>query len=51
MDKRSFIRDCNRVQKIIDIDIRVAALIVLRDNDISIAPHYIDSIYNIVKSD
>lgn len=51
MDKRSFIKNCNKIQRIVDIDIRVAALIVLRDNDVSVAPCYVDSVYNLVKSD
>lgn len=36
--RREFIQECNRIQKNLDIDICVAALVVLRDAGVDIAP-------------
>ena len=36
--RREFIQECNRIQKNLDIDICVAALVVLRDAGVGIAP-------------
>ncbi len=48
LQRREFIQESNRIQKRLDIDIGAAALIVLRDADIDIAP-YIDPVYDWVK--
>lgn len=45
--RREFIQECNRIQKALDIDIAVAALIVLRDRKVPIDP-YVDRVYGLV---
>lgn len=44
IQRREFIQECNRIQKRLDIDIAVAALIVLRDGGVPIDP-YVDEVY------
>lgn len=39
MQRREFIQECNRIQKSLDVDICAAALIVLRDAGVDIAPY------------
>lgn len=48
MQRRDFIQSCNRIQKRLDIEIGVAALIVLRDAGADVAP-YLDAVYDSVK--
>lgn len=47
IQRREFIQECNRIQKMLDIDIAVAALIVLRDRKVPIGP-YVDRTYGLV---
>ncbi len=49
LQRREFIQECNRIQKGLDIDIGVAALIVLRDAGVDITP-YVDPVYDWVRS-
>lgn len=44
IQRREFIQECNKIQKRLDIDIAVAALIVLRDGGAPIDP-YVDEVY------
>lgn len=44
IQRREFIQECNKIQKRLDIDIAVAALIVLRDGGVPIDP-YVDEVY------
>ena len=48
MQRRDFIQSCNRIQKRLDIEIGVAALIVLRDAGADVSP-YLDAVYDSVK--
>ena len=48
MEMREFIPSCNKIQKRLDIDIGVAALIVLRDRGIDIST-YADEVYEYVR--
>ena len=48
MQRRDFIQNCNRIQKRLDIEIGVAALIVLRDAGADVSP-YLDAVYDSVK--
>ena len=48
MQRRDFIQSCNRIQKRLDIEIGVAALIVLRDAGADVSP-YLDTVYDSVK--
>lgn len=48
MQRRDFIQSCNRIQKRLDIEIGVAALIVLRDAGADVSP-YLDAVYESVK--
>ena len=48
MQRRDFIQNCNRIQKRLDIEIGVAALIVLRDAGVDVTP-YLDEVYGSVK--
>lgn len=47
IQRREFIQECNRIQKALDIDIAVAALIVLRDRKVPVDP-YVDRVYGLV---
>lgn len=47
IQRREFIQECNRIQKSLDIDIAVAALIVLRDKGVPIDP-YVNRVYRLV---
>lgn len=49
MERRDFIQNCNKIQKRLDVDIGVAALIVLRDNGTDITP-YVEDAYSYVAS-
>ncbi len=49
MDRRDFIQSCNRIQKRLDIEIDVAALIVLRDAGTDVSP-YLGAVYDSVKA-
>ncbi len=49
MDRRDFIQSCNRIQKRLDIEIGVAALIVLRDAGIDISL-YLGAVYDSVRT-
>ena len=44
MHRREFIQECNRIQKRLDIDVSVAALIVMRENGIAVDP-FIEGVY------
>lgn len=46
IQRREFIQECNRIQKTLDIDIAVAALIVLRDKGVPIG-RYADKAYGL----
>ena len=48
MQRRDFIQSCNRIQKRLDIEIGVAALIVLRDAGADVGP-YLDAVYDSVR--
>ena len=48
VEKRTFISESNSISKRLDIDMLVAALIVLRDKGIDIAP-FTDRVYDAVK--
>ena len=48
MQRREFIQECNRIQKRLDVDISVAALIVLRDGGVPVDP-YVDRVYGQVR--
>ena len=48
MEMREFIPSCNKIQKRLDIDIGVAALIVLRDHGVDIST-YADEVYEYVR--
>ena len=48
MQRRDFIQSCNRIQKRLDIEIGVAALIVLRDAGTDVTP-YLDAVYGSVR--
>ncbi len=48
MERRDFIQNCNKIQKRLDVDIGVAALIVLRDNGQDISP-YVDDVNEFVR--
>lgn len=48
MQRRDFIQNCNKVQKRLDIEVAVAALIVLRDAGVDIAP-YLDAVYGSIR--
>lgn len=45
MAGRDFVQSCNKTSKRLGIDIGAAALIVMRDNGIDIAP-YVEDVYN-----
>lgn len=47
IQRREFIQESNRIQKSLDIDIAVAALIALRDRNVPIDP-YIERVYGSV---
>lgn len=49
MERRDFIQNCNRIQKRLDIEIGVAALIVLRDAGTDVSP-YLDAVYDSVRT-
>lgn len=49
IQRRDFIQNCNRIQKRLDIEIGVAALIVLRDAGVDVAP-YLDAVYESVRN-
>ena len=49
MQRRDFIQSCNKIQKRLDIEVAVAALIVLRDAGVDVAP-YLDAVYDSVKT-
>ena len=49
MQRRDFIQNCNRIQKRLDIEIGVAALIVLRDAGTDVTP-YLDAVYDSVRT-
>lgn len=49
MQRRDFIQSCNRIQKRLDIEIGVAALIVLRDAGTDVTP-YLDAVYDSVRT-
>lgn len=49
IQRRDFIQNCNRIQKRLDIEIGVAALIVLRDAGVDVTP-YLDGVYESVKN-
>ncbi len=49
LQRREFIQECNRIQKRLDIDIGVAALIALRDAGVDITP-YFNPVYDWVRS-
>lgn len=49
MERRDFIQNCNRIQKRLDIEIGVAALIVLRDAGADVSP-YLDAVYDSVRT-
>lgn len=44
MQRRDFIQSCNKIQKRLDIEVAVAALIVLRDAGVDVSP-YLDDVY------
>ena len=46
--RKDFIQSSNKLQKSLDIDIGAAALIVLRDSGVDIAP-YVDAVYKGIK--
>ncbi len=48
MQRREFIQECNRIQKRLDVDISVAALIALRDGGVPVDP-YVDRVYGQVR--
>ncbi len=48
MERRDFIQSCNKIQKRLDIEVAVAALIVLRDSGVDVSP-YLDDVYGSVK--
>ena len=48
IQRRDFIQSCNRIQKRLDIEIGVAALIVLRDSGVDVSP-YLDAVYDSVR--
>ena len=49
IQRRDFIQNCNKIQKKLDIEVAVAALIVLRDAGVDIGPH-LDAVYDHVKA-
>ncbi len=49
MDRRDFIQSCNRMQKRLDIEIGVAAFIVLRDAGTDVSP-YFGAVYDSVRA-
>ncbi len=48
MQRRDFIQSCNKIQKRLDIEVAVAALIVLRDAGIDVSP-YLDAVYGSIR--
>ena len=48
MDRRDFIKNCNTIQKKLNIEIGVAALIVLRDAGTDITP-YVETVYDSIR--
>ncbi|MBR6203459.1 MAG: DUF2240 family protein [Candidatus Methanomethylophilaceae archaeon] len=46
--RKDFIQSSNKIQKSLDIDIGAAALIVLKDSGVDIAP-YVDAVYKGIK--
>lgn len=49
MQRRDFIQSCNKIQKRLDIEVAVAALIVLRDAGADVG-QYLDAVYSHVKA-
>ena len=49
MQRRDFIQSCNKIQKRLDIEVAVAALIVLRDAGADVG-RYLDAVYSHVKA-
>lgn len=45
MQKGLFVSECNKIVKRLNVDMEVAALIVLRDKGVDIAPYY-DAVYS-----
>ena len=48
MQRRDFIQSCNKIQKRLDIEVAVAALIVLRDAGVDVSPH-LDAVYGSIR--
>ncbi len=49
MQRRDFIQSCNKIQKRLDIEVAVAALIVLRDAGVDVSP-YLDDVYGSLRA-